>query len=31
MEKMVAGRDLAAAAAYDYFEFSREEFERMYG
>lgn len=31
MEKIVAGRDLAVAAARDYFEYSREEFERKYG
>jgi hypothetical protein len=27
----IVGRDLATAAAYDYFECSREEFERKYG
>lgn len=31
IEKIVIGRDLAAAAAYDYFECSREGFERKYG
>ena len=31
IEKIVDGRVLAAAAAYDYFECSREEFERKYG
>lgn len=31
IEKVVDGRDLAVAAAYDYFECSREEFERKYG
>jgi hypothetical protein len=31
IEKIVDGRDLAVAAAYDYFESSREEFERKYG
>lgn len=31
IEKIVAGRDLAVAAAYDYLESSREEFERKYG
>jgi hypothetical protein len=31
INKIVDGRDLAVAAAYDYFESSREEFERKYG
>jgi hypothetical protein len=31
IEKIVGGRDLAIAATYDYFESSREEFERKYG
>jgi hypothetical protein len=31
IEKIVSGRDLAAAAVHDYFECSREEFERKYG
>jgi hypothetical protein len=31
IEKIVSGRDLAVAAAYDYIECSREEFERKYG
>jgi hypothetical protein len=31
INKIVEGRDLAAAAAYDYFQSSREEFERKYG
>jgi len=31
IEKIVVGRDLAVAAACDYFDCSREEFERKYG
>jgi hypothetical protein len=31
INKIVDGRDLATAAAYDYFQSSREEFERKYG
>lgn len=31
IDKVVAGRDLATAAAYDYMERSRAEFERRYG
>ena len=31
INKIVDGREFATAAAYDYFEFSREEFERKYG
>jgi hypothetical protein len=31
INKIVDRRDLAVAAAYDYFECSREEFERKYG
>ena len=30
IEKIVSGRDSAVHAAYDYFESSREEFERKY-
>jgi hypothetical protein len=31
IDKIVAGRELAVAATHDYFDCSREEFERKYG